>query len=136
MYIYGRNFCIILCCKFRFIQVCFKDSLVLYCCSSNSRVKKCGENSHAKLFLTASFTAMDGLRSSQHCVQAASSSLLLVSEVANQVSSSSFLLLLPLFPLLHMIHGARAVLTVEWQRTRLHCGMWLRIFDLHRVPSN
>jgi len=34
-----------------------------------------------------------------------------------------------------MIHAVRTVLTAEWQRTHHHYEVWLRIFDLRRVPS-
>jgi len=35
-----------------------------------------------------------------------------------------------------MIHAVRTVLTAEWQRTHHHCEVWLRIFDLRRIPSS
>lgn len=79
-------------------------------------------------FLTSLFITVDGLRSSEH------RSIRLIIVVACFRGRKSSILFFFHFCHYYMIGGAG--LTVEWHRTHLHCGMWLRIFDLRRVPSN
>lgn len=131
---FGRNFCIFLCCKFHIIQVCIDSSLFLHCCACSTAVKKFWE----KLNMQNKFFIHCKERLEIKSILCSIRPFVIVTCVRGRKSSILFfLLLLPsYFTLLHVIHAVRTVLTAEWERTHHHCKVWLRIFDLRRVPSN